>query len=246
MKLHPAQDPDSSYKTVSKERLGYLSAEAEELVRLHRKTEALRIYKSVRYLASLDPSIGITGGEATSKIRAMANREKDRFTQYDLETAVLLVRMGSMSKAHNESAGYTVSADGSIVVLTRRVSGSTGYMLDAAAFGISVGDQAQNGYDAIVTVTAETFRNEFDSVDKYETVYRNKTPSDNFVREKIVSSENAVLYRFSGGSPSVYQGYEKLAASGTRGFVVRVMAPSRAGADALTKKIMDGCSVSVE
>ena len=88
MKLYPAVDPEKGYKTISKESLGFCFTEADELIHLHRKSDALRIFKAVRYLSSLDPSISITGANATAKINLMARKEKDRFALYDRDSAI--------------------------------------------------------------------------------------------------------------------------------------------------------------
>ena len=243
MKLHPANDPDKKYKTVAKENLGFLFAEADELMRIHRKADALRIYKSVRYLASLDSAISITGGKATEKIRAVASREKDRFPAYDLDSAILLVRQGAVTRARNESAGFTLTAGGAVTLIKRTLSGSNGYMLDAAMFGVSA-SSGGSGFDAVVTVSAESFRNSFDFIEKYEELVRNKTPGDNFTREKISSTPRTALYRYEGGAPAVYAGYEKLCAFGQRCFVVRSFAPKEsASGEALAKKLIDSFEI---
>ena len=224
MKLHPAEDPAKGYRTVEKGSFVFLFSEADELMRLRRAGDALRIWKSVRYLSSLDPSISVSGAQATAKIRALAVREKDRFDALDLDTALLLVRRGTLMHARHEAAGYTLVSGGTISVVKRRLTGANGYMLDAAAFGVS-DDPNADGFDAIVTVSAESFRNSFEFIDSYEATVRNKTPDDSYRREKLSSDTHSVLYRYEGGAPAVYAGYEKLCAYGHRGFVVRAFAP---------------------
>lgn len=238
MKLHPAGDPAPGYRIIEKENFVFLFSEADELMRLHRTADALRIWKSVRYLSSLDPSVSLSGAQATSKIRSVALREKDRFDALELDTALLLVRQGKLMQARHESAGYTIVSDGTIRVIRRRLTGSNGYMLDAAAFGASA-DPKADGFDAVITVSAESFRNSFEFIETYEATVRNKNPDDSYKREKLKSDMHAVLYRYEGGAPAVYAGYEKICAYGHRGFVVRAFAPkdSAKGQEAAKKLI---------
>jgi hypothetical protein len=240
LKIHIAADPATFYRIISRNSLEYSFSEAQELLRLHRKSEALYIYKSLRYLSSLDSSLSISGGKATAKINEMSHKEKDRFAAIDRECAVLLVKNGQGCSAHNDIEGYTLRINGTIALLKRRVTGTGSYILDASAFGIASSEMKDgDGFDALVTVNSELFPSEPGTAEHYEEIVRNRSGADGYIREKISRDDRSILYSYKGGSPAEYQGYEMLTVRGRRGFLIKVFAPAgKPAADELSLKVI--------
>ena len=228
LKLYPSDESDVSFKAVSKGGIQFCLAQSDELLRIHDKPGALRLLKSVRYLSDLDGRIPESGASAAKKIAVLRSREKTRYQQLDHQAALTLVRTDD-GTAHliNDWMNYSFVSGGEISLMKRRIKEQNHYALDSSLFGISFSalKDIQKGYDAVLSVTAEEFQYVIADITHFEMLYRNKTPDDSYRREKISESLISVLYRWSGGGPELYEGYELLLLQGKCGYAVRVTCP---------------------
>ncbi|MGL4368904.1 MAG: hypothetical protein ACRCUT_04425 [Spirochaetota bacterium] len=240
LKIHPSGEPDFSIGPVSKSGIEFCLAQADELLRVHRKADALRLLKSVRYLADLEKNIPESGARASRAITSLAGKEKDRYSALSHAAAAVCVKTGDTQRVYNDWMQYGFSRKGNIAVIKRRIVEKENYAADSALYGMSASGAPDGaGFDAVMTVNAEQFNYRMETVSRFEEGYRNRTPDDAYIRETLEQDRYHILYHFKGGAPAAYEGYELLRVQGRRCFAVRVTAPAgKEGSDFVMKDVI--------
>jgi hypothetical protein len=224
-KIHVSGEIESKNKPVSIDGLEYYVAQGEELIRKHHPAEGLYLLKGVKLLADNDPRAGTAGMKASKRIIELSHREKDRYQIIDHESALVLVRLGDSVHAYNDWMGYQVKVTGDFTLLSRKTAERHNYARDGAGLGIRFPESRDRNFDAILSVNAELFHYNLSSHTTFEQIWQNKNGNDGFTREVISENESEVFYRFSGGSPARYAGFERFMVRGARGVHVRILVP---------------------
>jgi hypothetical protein len=236
-RIHVTGEPDTVYKPVALENLQFSSEQSGELIKNHHPAEGLRTLKAIRTLSSLDARASGAGLKASKDINAMMRREKDRFVRYDHESALYIVRLGPKHIVYNDWMRWEFSHEGAVTILSRKSLEKEGYARDGSAFGIRFDSSAEKTFDVILTVNCDELNHRLRSADSFEELSRNRNPDDSFKRTVVRRADDSVLYRFEGGGPAVYAGFELFVIRGNKGYHVRTVTPAERSA-AVSDRVM--------
>lgn len=220
-------DPVLPYHRVSAGGMEFYLNQADALLKRQHKLDAIRLWKSLRYLADRDIAAHAAGAKASERINYMMTREGDRWAETDLATALVLAGVAEQTYLADHYAGIEIATPYTITVRKKRHVRRHKYTLSSFMVGVNFTPGEGKAHDAVVSVVAERVFYPFDSAEQYREFALKKAESDDFRRTVFRRSGKRIDSTFVTGN-GVYAGAEFYAARGFWGFFVRgYCAPGR-------------------
>lgn len=228
MKIYVDADGDTPVRPVSSRGLDYNLHLADEMVRYHRKADALTIWKSILRLEPLNMRIIEAQEKSSQSINSLMRNEGTRYPAIDEEAANLFVRDGDTVRFYNDFFHYSIKFEGHAVSLRRNIRKD----MHSSYHGVTIGvqtegdpDKDEGPYDYLAAFDSIRFRVNIKDVQSFESYRRSRDTQGISERDILISEDKLLVYEISAKGPQIYSGFEIYSISGNRGTHARFITP---------------------
>lgn len=212
-------DVESAYKPVSRDGLEYYTAKVKSLWKAGHRTQSLVIAKSILALKESSMNVVKAKKDINAFMRDMQMKHGKRFVDISREAWLYLTKEDTTMYVFNDKVPYIVALQGNAEIIAAKSVDSLQYSSTVMRAGIRFSDTS--GYDAIMTIVAESFAGTIESIRVLEQHWRT-VAFDTFDRELLKYSDSMALYSFVTRDNVELKGMELLLAKENRGYCVRI------------------------
>ena len=221
-------DSETRLKAVSAKSIDYNLHLADEMIRRHRKADALTIWKSILCLEPDNMRIIEARQKASGKLNALMRSEGTRYPALDREASSLFIRDGETVRFLNDFIRFSLEFRGNVVPVRRNIRAG----IDSYYHGITVGvridgeDTDNKGpFDYLAAFDSHIFKTEIEDIETFRRYRGAMDPRAVTQRELILSGDDLLIYEISGRWGQEYSGFELYGISGKKGTMARFITP---------------------
>ena len=212
-------DVESEYKPVSRDGLEYYTSKAKSLWKAGNRKQSLVIAKSILALKESSMNVIKAKKDMSAFMRDMQIKHGTRFVDISRDAWLYLTREDTTMYVYNDKVPYIVTLQGNAEIIAAKSVDSLQYSSTMMRAGIRFSQAS--GYDAIMTIVAESFADTIASISVLQQHWRT-IAFDTFQRELLKYSDNMALYSFVTRDNLELKGIELLLAKENRGYCVRI------------------------
>ena len=212
-------DVESEYKPVSRDGLEYYTSKAKSLWKAGNRKQSLVIAKSILALKESSMNVIKAKKDMSAFMRDMQIKHGTRFVDITRDAWLYLTREDTTMYVYNDKVPYIVTLQGNAEIIAAKSVDSLQYSSTMMRAGIRFSQAS--GYDAIMTIVAESFADTIASISVLQQHWRT-IAFDTFQRELLKYSDNMALYSFVTRDNLELKGIELLLAKENRGYCVRI------------------------
>jgi len=212
-------DVESEYKPVSRDALEYYTSKAKSLWKAGNRKQSLVIAKSILALKESSMNVIKAKKDMSAFMRDMQMKHGTRFVDISRDAWLYLTREDTTMYVYNDKVPYIVTLQGNAEIIAAKSVDSLQYSSTMMRAGIRFSQAS--GYDAIMTIVAESFADTIASISVLQQHWRT-IAFDTFQRELLKYSDNMALYSFVTRDNLELKGMELLLAKENRGYCVRI------------------------
>lgn len=212
-------DIESAYKPVSRDGLEYYTSKAKQLWKAGHRKQALVIAKSILALKESSMNVIKAKKDMSAFMRDMQMKHGMRFVDINADAWLYLTREDTTMYVYNDKVPYIVTLQGNAEIIAAKSVDSLQYSSTVMRAGLRFSQN--NGYDAILTIVAESFADTIESIHVLQQHWRT-VAFDTFDRELLKFSDSMALYSFVTRDKLELKGMELLLAKENRGYCVRI------------------------
>jgi len=212
-------DVESEYKPVSRDALEYYTSKAKSLWKAGSRKQSLVIAKSILALKESSMNVVKAKKDMSAFMRDMQMKHGTRFVDITRDAWLYLTREDTTMYVYNDKVPYIVTLQGNAEIIAAKSVDSLQYSSTMMRAGIRFSQAS--GYDAIMTIVAESFADTIESISVLQQHWRT-IAFDTFQRELLKYSDNMALYSFVTRDNLELKGMELLLAKENRGYCVRI------------------------
>jgi|YNPMSStandDraft_1061717.scaffolds.fasta_scaffold14544_1 hypothetical protein len=212
-------DVESEYKPVSRDALEYYTSKAKSLWKAGNRKQSLVIAKSILALKESSMNVIKAKKDMSAFMRNMQIKHGTRFVDISRDAWLYLTREDTTMYVYNDKVPYIVTLQGNAEIIAAKSVDSLQYSSTMMRAGIRFSQAS--GYDAIMTIVAESFADTIASISVLQQHWRT-IAFDTFQRELLKYSDNMALYSFVTRDNLELKGMELLLAKENRGYCVRI------------------------
>ena len=212
-------DTQSAYKPVSKDALEYYTSKVKSLWKAGNRTQSLVIAKSILALKESSMNVVKAKKDMSAFMRDMQMKQGKRFVDINNDAWLYLTREDTTMYVFNDKVPYIVTLQGNADIIAAKSVDSLQYSSTVMKAGIRFSET--NGYDAIITVVAESFADTIESIHVLQQHWRT-IAFDTYERELLKYSDSMAVYSFVTQDNVQLKGMELLLAKENRGYCVRI------------------------
>jgi hypothetical protein len=212
-------DVEFEYKPVSRDGLEYYTSKAKSLWKAGNRKQSLVIAKSILALKESSMNVIKAKKDMSAFMRDMQIKHGTRFVDITRDAWLYLTREDTTMYVYNDKVPYIVTLQGNAEIIAAKSVDSLQYSSTMMRAGIRFSQAS--GYDAIMTIVAESFADTIASISVLQQHWRT-IAFDTFQRELLKYSDNMALYSFVTRDNLELKGMELLLAKENRGYCVRI------------------------
>jgi hypothetical protein len=212
-------DTESTLKPVSRDGLEYYTAKVKSLWKAGNRTQSLVIAKSILALKESSMHVIKAKKDINAFMHDMQTKHGTRFFDISSNAWLYLTKEDTTMYVFNDKVPYIVTLQGNAEIIAAKSVDSLQYASTVMRAGLRFYDTS--GYDAIMTIVAESFAGTIESIRVLEQHWRT-VAFDTFDRELLKYSDNMALYTFVTRDTVELKGMELLLAKENRGYCVRI------------------------
>lgn len=212
-------DAASAYTPVSKDGLEYYTSKVKTLWIVGHRTQSLVIAKSILALKESSMNVVKAKKDMSAFMRDMQMKHGKRFVDISRDAWLYLTREENIMYVFNDKVPYIVALQGNAEVIAAKSIDHLQYSSTMMRAGLRFSQTS--GYDAIMTVVAESFADTIESINVLQQHWKN-IAFDTFDRELLQQNDSMVLYSFVTRDNLGLKGIELLLAKENRGYCLRI------------------------
>ncbi|MEW6527558.1 MAG: hypothetical protein AB1444_12965 [Spirochaetota bacterium] len=212
-------DTITTLKPVSRDGLEYYTAKVKSLWKAGKRTQSLVIAKSILSLKESSMNVIKAKKDINAFMRDMQMKQGKRFVDISRDAWLYLTKEDTTMYVFNDKVPYIVTLQGNAEIIAAKSVDSLQYASTVMRAGLRFSDVS--GYDAIMTIVAESFAGTIESIRVLEQHWRT-VAFDTFDRELLKYSDSMALYTFVTRDTVELKGMELLLAKENRGYCVRI------------------------
>ncbi|HRR61925.1 MAG TPA: hypothetical protein P5547_13420 [Spirochaetota bacterium] len=212
-------DAELTYRPVSRDGLEYYTSKVKSLWKAGHRKQSLVIAKSILALKESSMNIVKAKKDIIAFMRDIQMKHGKRFVDINRDAWLYLTREDTTMYIFNDKVPYIVALQGNSEIIAAKSVDSLQYSSTVMRAGIRFSDTS--GYDAIMTIVAESFAGTIESIRVLEQHWRT-IAFDTFDRELLKYSDSIALYSFVTRDNVELKGMELLLAKENRGYCVRI------------------------
>ncbi|MBP8987872.1 MAG: hypothetical protein KBG92_08720 [Spirochaetes bacterium] len=218
-KIYTDENIKPAYKAVAKDELEYYTSKVKTLWKAGYRKQALTIAKSIMALRETSQHVINGKKDIAAFLRENQMKHGNRFVDISREAWLYLTREDNRMYLFNDKVPYIVSIAGNAEVISAKSLDSLQYSQTVLRTGIRF--TPTKGYDAIMTIAAESFAGTIESVNVLQQHWKN-VAFDTFQRTLIKSNDSMALYSFITADALQLVGLELFMIKENRGYMVRI------------------------
>jgi len=212
-------DTITTLKPVSRDGLEYYTAKVKSLWQAGKRTQSLVIAKSILSLKESSLNVIKAKIDINAFMRDMQMKHGTRFIDTSRDAWLYLTKEDTTMYVFNDKVPYIVTLQGNAEIIAAKSVDSLQYASTVMRAGLRFSDVS--GYDAIMTIVAESFAGTIESIRVLEQHWRT-VAFDMFDRELLKYSDSMALYTFVTRDTVELKGMELLLVKENRGYCVRI------------------------